>query len=340
MKRCENSSLLFFFLSTEKAQGQQYPGRLAQYVLIHTKFNSTGSAAFSIMSSQPVIIPTASLHGKVALITGASRGIGRGCALELARRGCKVVINYAKSKQAADDAVNAIVDVTGSKDTAISIQADVTKVSEIERLFHEAADHFGRIDFVFSNSGAESFDKTEDISEAQYDYVFSLNTKAQFFVAKTAWKHLQDGGRVVLMSSLAAGALGIKDHALYNSSKLAVVGMVKAFATDFGSRRITVNGIAPGGVVSDMFYENAWRYIPGATADWPFETIENMVAKRTPLGRCGVPEDIARVVAFLMSEDGGWVNGKQSTSQTDMKWFQIINTSPTGQVLTITGGYP
>lgn len=292
------------------------------------------------MSSQPVIIPTASLHGKVALITGASRGIGRGCALELARRGCKVVINYAKSKQAADDAVNAIVDVTDSKDTAISIQADVTRVFEIERLFQEAADHFGRIDFVFSNSGAESFDKTEEISEAQYDYVFSLNTKAQSFVAKAAWKHLQDGGRVVLMSSLAAGALGIKDHALYNSSKLAVVGMVKAFATDFGSRRITVNGIAPGGIVSDMFYDNAWRYIPGATADWPFETIEKMVANRTPLGRCGVPEDIARVVAFLMSEDGGWLNGKQSTSQTDMKWFQIINASPTGQVLNITGGYP
>ncbi|KAG6366685.1 hypothetical protein INS49_000864 [Diaporthe citri] len=223
------------------------------------------------------------------------------------------------SKQAADDAVNAIVDVTGSKDAAISIQADVTKVSEIERLFQEAADHFGRIDFVFSNSGAESFDKTEEISEAQYDYFFSLNTKAQFFVAKTAWKHLQDGGRVVLMSSLAAGALGIKDHALYNSSKLAVVGMVKAFATDFGSRRITVNGIAPGGIISDMFYENAWRYIPGATADWPFETFENMAANRTPLGRCGVPEDIARVVAFLMSEDGGWVNGP---------------------ILTITGGYP
>ncbi|KAH8765557.1 hypothetical protein F5883DRAFT_522821 [Diaporthe sp. PMI_573] len=271
------------------------------------------------MSPQPVLVPTASLHGKVALITGASRGIGRGCALELAKRGCKVVINYARSKKAADDAVKAIADVTGARDTAISIQADVTKVAEIERLFQEAADHFGRIDFVLSNSGAESFDKTEDIAEAQYDYVFSLNTKAQFFVAKTAWKHLQDGGRVVLMSSLAAGALGIKDHALYNSSKFAVVGMVKAFATDFGSRRITVNGIAPGGVVSDMFYENAWRYIPGATADWPFEKIESMVANRTPLGRCGVPEDIARVVAFLVSEDGGWVNG---------------------QVLTITGGYP
>lgn len=276
------------------------------------------------MSSQPVTVPTASLHGKVALITGASRGIGRGCALELARRGCKVVINYAKSKQAADDAVKAIVDVTGSKDAAISIQADVTRVSEIERLFQEAAGHFGKIDFVFSNSGAESFDKTEEITEAQYDYVFSLNTKAQFFVAKTAWKYLQDGGRVVLMSSLAAGALGIKDHALYNSSKLAVVGMVKAFATDFGSRRITVNGIAPGGVVSDMFYENAWRYIPGATADWPFETIENMVANRTPLGRCGVPEDIARVVAFLMSEDGGWINGEKSPFRTNINQFKHL----------------
>lgn len=177
------------------------------------------------MSAQPVLIPTAPLHGKVALITGASRGIGRGCALELARRGCKVVINYARSKQAADDAVEAIADATGTKDAAISIQADVTKVAEIERLFQEAADHFGRIDFVLSNSGAESFDRTEDITEAQYDYVFSLNTKAQFFVAKAAWKHLENGGRVVLMSSLAAGALGIKEHALYNSSKLAVVGM-------------------------------------------------------------------------------------------------------------------
>lgn len=292
------------------------------------------------MSTQPVLVPTASLHGKVALVTGASRGIGRGCALELARRGCKVVVNYAKSKQAADDAVKAIVDVSGSKDAAISIRADVTKVAEIERLFQEAADHFGRIDFVFSNSGAESFDKTEDITEAQYDYVFSLNTKAQFFVAKTALKHLQDGGRVVLMSSLAAGALGIKDHALYNSSKLAVVGMVKAFATDFGPRGITVNGIAPGGIVSDMFYENAWRYIPGATADWPFEKIENMVANRTPLARCGVPEDIAKVVAFLMSEDGAWVNGEQSTSRTKIKELQVLNISLTGQVLTITGGYP
>lgn len=278
------------------------------------------------MSSQPVLVPTASLHGKVALITGASRGIGRGCALELAKRGCKVVINYAKSKQAADEAVKAIVDVVGVKDAAIPIQADVTKVTEIERLFQEAVDHFGRIDFVLSNSGAESFDKTEDITEAQYDYVFSLNTKAQFFVAKSAWKHLQDGGRVVLMSSLAAGALGIKDHALYNSSKLAVAGMVKAFATDFGSRRITVNGIAPGGVVSDMFFENAWRYIPGATADWPLEKIENMVANRTPLARCGVPEDIARVVAFLMSEDGGWVNGEQLRSQTKIEVLQMFNT--------------
>ena len=87
------------------------------------------------MSSQPVLVPSASLHGKVALITGASRGIGRGCALELAKRGCKVVINYAKSKQAADDAVKAIVDVIGAKDAAIPIQADITKVAEIDRLF-------------------------------------------------------------------------------------------------------------------------------------------------------------------------------------------------------------
>ncbi|KAH3946481.1 hypothetical protein HBI56_179600 [Parastagonospora nodorum] len=264
------------------------------------------------MSQKPVLVPTASLHGKVAIVTGSSRGIGRGIALELASRGCSVVINYANSKGGADETVKAI-EAFGNGARAVSIQADVTKVAEIERLFQEGKKHFGKINIVMSNSGTESFDNTEDITEELFDHVFSLNARAQFFIGQAAWKHLEDNGRLVLMSSISAGKVGIKRHALYSSSKMAVIGMVKSFATDFGARRITVNGIAPGGVLSDMFYQNCWNYIPGATPDWPAKKLEELTAKACPLGRCAVPEDIARVVAFLASDDGGWVNGEVIT---------------------------
>lgn len=167
----------------------------------------------------------------------------------------------------------------------------------------------GNINIVVSNSGIESFEKTEDVAEEQFDRVFGLNARAQFFVGQAAWKHLEDNGRLILMSSISAGSIGVKNHALYNASNSAVIGMVKAFVTDFGSRGITVNGLAPGGVKSDMFTENAWRYVPGGSPDWPAEKIESMVASACFLKRCAVPEDIARVVGFLASEDGGWVNG-------------------------------
>ncbi|KAI4739042.1 NAD(P)-binding protein [Aureobasidium sp. EXF-12298] len=260
------------------------------------------------MSSQGVVtVPTASLHGKVALITGAGRGIGRGCAIELGRRGASVVVNYQSSKSSADEVVREI-EATGSGAKAIAIQADVSKVSEIERLFQETKKHFGKIDIVMSNSGTESWDKTEEITEEKYDHVFNLNARAQFFVGQAAWKHLEDNGRLILMSSIAAGLLGVRDHALYNASKMAVIGMIKAFATDFGKRGITVNGVAPGGIKSDMFTSNAC-----GTPDWPADKIENLMAEHCPLGRCAVPEDVARVVAFLASGDGSWVNGQVLT---------------------------
>lgn len=223
------------------------------------------------MSQAPVLVPTASLHGKVALITGAGRGIGRGCAIELGRRGASVVVNYANSKASADEVVKAIEE-TGTGAKAISIQADVSKPAEIERLFQESKKHFGRIDIVMSNSGTESWDKTEEITEEKYDHVFNLNARAQFFVGQAAWKHLEDNGRLVLMSSIAAGLLGVRDHVLYNASKMAVIGMIKAFATDFGKRGITVNGVAPGGIKSDMFTQNAWHYIPVSSATSPSQT--------------------------------------------------------------------
>jgi len=259
-----------------------------------------------------IAVPTASLEGKVALITGAGRGIGRGCAIELGKRGASVIVNYVSSKGPAEEVVQIIEGFkNGAK--AVAIQADVSKVSEIERLFSEAKKALGKIDIVMSNSGTESWDKTEEITEEKFDHVFNLNARAQFFVGQTAYKHIENNGRIILMSSIAAGLLGVKDHALYNASKMAVIGFVKAFATDFGKRGITVNGVAPGGIKSDMFTQNAWHYIPGATPDWPADKIETMMAEHCPLGRCASPEDVARVVAFLASEDGGWVNGQVIT---------------------------
>ncbi|KAF2122914.1 1,3,8-naphthalenetriol reductase-like protein [Lophiotrema nucula] len=257
-------------------------------------------------------IPSASLEGKIALVTGAGRGIGRGCAIELGKRGASVVINYVSSKGPAEEVVS-IIEGFGNGAKAISIQADVSKVSEINRLFEEAKKAFGKIDIVMSNSGTESWDKTEEITEEKYDHVFNLNARAQFFVGQAAYKNIEDNGRIILMSSIAAGLLGVKDHALYNASKMAVIGMIKSFATDFGKRGITVNGVAPGGIKSDMFTQNAWHYIPGGSPDWPAQKIEDLMANHCPLGRCATPEDVARVVAFLSSEDGGWINGQVIT---------------------------
>ena len=247
------------------------------------------------------------LSGKVALVTGASRGIGAGIALELGARGASVVVNYVKGLDGANAIVSQI-EALGSK--AIAIQADVSKVPEITKLFEETKAHFGKIDVVCSNSGMESFDKTEDITEERFDLVFGLNLRAQFFVGQHAYKYCETGGRLILMSSIAAGLISVGDHALYSGSKSAVNGITKSFAKDFGKRGITVNAIAPGGVKSDMFAQVAWKYIPGATGDWSAEKIETEMANACPLGRCALPVDVARVVAFLASNDGGWVNGE------------------------------
>ncbi|MCJ1455551.1 hypothetical protein MMC28_005906 [Mycoblastus sanguinarius] len=251
--------------------------------------------------------PPPSLEGKVALVTGASRGIGAGIALELGARKASVIVNYVKGKDGADKIVEQI-EALGSK--AVAIQADVSKVLEITKLFEEAKAHFGKINIVCSNSGMESFDKTEDITEERFDLVFGLNIRAQFFVGQHAYKYCEPGGRLILMSSIAAGLIGVGNHALYSGSKSAVNGITKSFAKDFGHKGMTVNAIAPGGVKSDMFTQVAWKYIPGATGDWSAEAIETAMANHCPLGRCALPVDVARVVAFLASEDGGWVNGQ------------------------------
>ncbi|KAF4583271.1 NAD(P)-binding domain protein [Ophiocordyceps camponoti-floridani] len=198
----------------------------------------------------PESLTARSLEGKVALITGAGRGLGRGIAIELGKRGASVVVNYNSAESKAQEVVQ---EITKAGSRAVAIKADVTKVAEIKQLFKDAMSHFGRLDIVLSNSGTEVFKPEEEVTEEDYDRVFNLNTRAQFFVAQQAYIHLQEGGRIILTSSIAATMSGVPNHALYAGSKAAIGGFVRSFAVDCGHKKITVNGIAPGGVKTDMY---------------------------------------------------------------------------------------
>jgi tetrahydroxynaphthalene reductase len=256
------------------------------------------------------------LDGKVALITGSSRGMGRQHALDLASRGADVVINYSSSPVVAAEVVVSAIKAMGQQ--AIAIQADVSNPASIKKLFSEAYAHFKHIDIVVSNSGVESFGHISEITPEEVERVFSVNTRGQLLVAQQAYKYLTPGGRLVLLSSVSAQAKTIKNHALYSGSKAAVEAFVRCLAQDMWDKKITVNCLAPGGVKTDMYTEAARKYMPNAE-NWSDEQVEKAVSTLSPLGRVGVTEDISRVLAFLVSEDGGWMNG---------------------QVLTISGGAP
>ncbi|KAI2639538.1 NAD(P)-binding protein [Hypomontagnella submonticulosa] len=252
------------------------------------------------------------LEGKVAVVTGSSRGIGKGIALELARRGAKVTINYVKS---AGPAANVVKEIEALGSQAISVQADVSKQSDINNLFEKTIEAFGKVDIVASNSGMESFEPAVEITPERFDTVFHLNTRAQLFVATTAYRYMtrsspKTKGRIILTSSIAARLMGVKDHALYAGSKSAVEGIARSLATDFGPAGITVNAIAPGGVKSDMSAEAAINYIPGADKSWSIEKIEGLMASSCPLGRICEPEDIGKIVSWLASDDSEWITGQ------------------------------
>jgi tetrahydroxynaphthalene reductase len=162
---------------------------------------------------------------------------------------------------------------------------------------------------VVSNSGVESFGHISEITPEEFDRVFAVNTRGQLLVAQQAYKYLTPGGRLVMLSSISAQAKTIKNHALYSGSKAAVEAFVRRLAQYMGDKKITVNCLAPGGVKTDTYIEAARKYIPNA-ADWTDEQLEKAVSSWSPVGRVGVPQDISRVLAFLVSEDGGWMNGQ------------------------------
>nr|UIK22911.1 reductase [Trichoderma rhododendri] len=246
------------------------------------------------------------LDGKVALVTGAGRGIGAAMAVELGRCGAKVIVNYAKSSGPANAVVEEIKSL-GSD--AVAIQADVGKTPETVRLFEEAVKVFGGLDIVCSNAGVVSFGHLKDVTEEEFDRVFNVNTRGQFFVAREAYKHLNSPGRIILMSSNTADSFTVPKHSLYSASKGAINTFVRCLSKDCGDKKITINAVAPGGTVTDMFHETAADYLPQA-ATMTKEQILNFVANVSPLTRCGYPIDIAKVVCFLASSESEWINGK------------------------------
>ena len=171
--------------------------------------------------------PSYRLDNKIALVTGSGRGMGRQNSLELAGRGASLVINYAKSADAAQKVVSEI-EALGGK--AVAIKGDVSHPEEIVSLFDKAMKHYGRIDIVVSNSGVESFGHISEITPEEFNRVFTVNTRGQLLVAQQAYKHLTPGGRLVMLSSISASARGVANHAVYSGSKNAVEAFVRCLA--------------------------------------------------------------------------------------------------------------
>ncbi|BAP42848.1 short-chain dehydrogenase/reductase SDR [Pseudomonas sp. StFLB209] len=231
---------------------------------------------------------------KVAIITGASRGIGAEIARRLAADGFAVVINYASSADEADTLVEQLI---GEGRDAIAIKADVSSVSDVRRLFDATEHHLGNVDVLINNAGILKTMALAETSDELFEQTFAINTRGVFNTLREASKRLNDGGRIINFSTTAL-ALNLPGYAIYNASKAAVEAMTPVFAKELRGRNITVNSVAPGPVATELF-------LAGKTE----EQIQHF-ASLPPLQRLGQPEDIASVVAFLAGPDSGWVNGQ------------------------------
>jgi 3-oxoacyl-[acyl-carrier protein] reductase len=236
------------------------------------------------------------LAGKVAVVTGASKGIGAAIAKALARDGAGVVVNYASSKAGADAVVEAI---TAAGGRAIAVQGDVSRAEQAEGLIEAAVQAFGRLDILVNNSGVYEFAAIEEVTEAHYRRLFDVNVLGVLLTTRAAAKHLGEGGSIVNISS-AATLVNMPTTAAYTATKGALNAITGVLANELAPRRIRVNGVSPGLVVTEGTH----------TAGVIGSEMEAGLVAQTPLGRAGQPDDIAGVVAFLASDDARWVTGE------------------------------
>jgi len=235
------------------------------------------------------------LANKVAVVTGGSRGIGRGIVLKLSSEGARVVVNYRANSAAADEVV-ALVEGQGGE--AISVQADVGQMAEAKRLIKAAVSAYGRLDILVNNAGTTRDMLIMLMKEEDWDLVLNTNLKSAFNCCKVAARTMMKKryGRIINITSVS-GLAGQAGQTNYSASKAGLVGFTKALAKELGPRSITVNAVAPGFVYTDL------------TADLPQE-MRDLALEMTPLGRFGTPEDMANAVVFLASDEASFITGQ------------------------------
>jgi 3-oxoacyl-[acyl-carrier protein] reductase len=236
------------------------------------------------------------LTGKTAVITGASKGIGAGIALAFAKEGANVVVNYARAK---DDAEKVAANIKGSGGKSITVQADVSKKADVDKLFAEATKAFGTVDILVNNAGVYELAPLDQITEDSYRRQFDLNVLGTLLSTQAAVKAMNGGGSIINLSSVVS-LTPPPAASVYSATKGAVDVITRSLAQELGPRKIRVNSLAPGLVETEGTKA-------AGTSEGEFKTY---AVSRTPLGRVGEPQDVAKVAVFLASDDSAWITGE------------------------------
>jgi len=237
------------------------------------------------------------LTGKVAVVTGASKGIGAAIAKQLAGEGAAVVVNYASSKAGAD---RVVAEITGQGGRAVAVQADLAKPADVQRLFAETKKAFGRLDVLVNNAGVYEFAPLEAVTPAHFHKQFDLNVLGLILASQEAAKQFgAAGGSIINISSVVATAAP-PGGSVYSATKAAVDAVTRSLAKELGPRKVRVNAINPGMVETEGLH--AAGFVEG--------DFRKQIEAQTPLGRIGKPEDIAPAAAFLASDDASWITGE------------------------------
>ena len=240
---------------------------------------------------------TRKLAGKVAVVTGASKGIGASAARYLAAEGAAVVVIYASSREGAD---RVVADIVAGGGQAIAVQADVSRKADVERLFAEAKENFGRLDILVNNAGVYEFSPLAEVTEAHFHKHFDINVLGLILASKEAARYFgSDGGSIVNVSS-AITTLTPPNTSVYTATKGAVDAVTRTLAKELGPRNIRVNAVNPGMVLTEGMQ----------AAGFDEGEFRRDVEARTPLGRIGQPQDISPAIVFLASTDAGWITGE------------------------------
>ena len=249
------------------------------------------------------------LTNKVAVVTGASKGIGAAIAKHFAAAGAKVVVNYASSKEGADKVVKEITDDGG---TAIAVQADVSKASDVARLFEETNKAFGALDILVNNAVHQGYLPIEQVSEEEFHQHFNVNVLGPVLTIQAALKAFGDKGGNIINISSGASKYPLPGASLYSATKAALDALTIALSKELGAKNVRINSILPGAT------DTEGAASAGVTAGSEYE---KMFIANTPLGRRGQPADIAKAAVFLASDDAAWITGEQISVSGGMYGF-------------------